>query len=184
MRTLDWIGKKAVVNHHREVPFRLLQCDPELSVGDPESGNLLVQGDNLYALKALLPYCAGKVKCILIDPRIIFGEDETKLVELKVYSSDCRSKLSSVFELDGRRGTNEIKEIFPESKRAFNFGKPVGLIEEIRSFATKAGDIVLESLPPHDGPKVVCGDACRLGVERLARARVTFKQVPYEIRTG
>ena len=40
MPTLDWIGKKAVVNHHREVPYHLLKCDRELSVGDPGSGNL------------------------------------------------------------------------------------------------------------------------------------------------
>jgi hypothetical protein len=55
MPTLDWIGKKAVLNHHREVPYRLLKGDESLSVGDPGSGNLLVQGDNLLALKALLP---------------------------------------------------------------------------------------------------------------------------------
>jgi len=68
MPTLDWIGKKAVLTHHREVPYRLLKCDASLSVGDPGSGNLLVQGDNLLALKALLPYYADKVKCIYIDP--------------------------------------------------------------------------------------------------------------------
>jgi len=75
MPTLEWIGKRAVVNHHREVPFRLLQCDPTLSVGDPDSGNLLVQGDNLEALKALLPYYAGKVKCIYIDPPYNTGNE-------------------------------------------------------------------------------------------------------------
>ena len=53
MPTLEWIGKKAVLNHHREVPYRLLRCNSELSAGDPNSGNLLVQGDNLLALKAL-----------------------------------------------------------------------------------------------------------------------------------
>lgn len=53
MPTLDWIGNKAVLNHHREVPYRLLQADPALSVGDPESGNLLVEGDNLLALTEL-----------------------------------------------------------------------------------------------------------------------------------
>jgi hypothetical protein len=68
MPTLDWIGKEAVVNHHRHVPYRLLKCDKSLSAGEPDSGNLLVQGDNLLALKALLPYYAGKVKCIYIDP--------------------------------------------------------------------------------------------------------------------
>ncbi len=75
MPTLDWIGKQAVVNHHREVPFRLLHCARELSVGDPDSGNLVVQGDNLLALKALLPYYAGKVKCIYIDPPYNTGNE-------------------------------------------------------------------------------------------------------------
>jgi hypothetical protein len=69
MPTLNWIGKDAVVDHHRQVPYHLLRCDEKLSVGDAGSGNLLVQGDNLQALKALLPYYAGQVKCIYIDPR-------------------------------------------------------------------------------------------------------------------
>lgn len=82
----------------------------------------------------------------LIDEgRILFGEDETKLVELKVYAKDYRAKLSSFFELDGRIGTNEIKTIFPESKRPFDFPKPVELIEELLSFTTSGDDIVLDS---------------------------------------
>jgi adenine-specific DNA-methyltransferase len=78
MPTLDWIGKKAVVNHHREVPYRLLHCDKALSASDgqrADAGNLLVQGDNLAALKALLPYYAGKVKCIYIDPPYNTGNE-------------------------------------------------------------------------------------------------------------
>lgn len=47
MPSLDWIGKPAVKNHHKEVPFRLLNCRADLSIGDPNSGNLIVQGDNL-----------------------------------------------------------------------------------------------------------------------------------------
>lgn len=75
MPTLDWIGKQAVVNHHREVPTRLLHCDSALSAGDPDAGNLLVEGDNLEALKALLPYYAGRVKCIYIDPPYNTGNE-------------------------------------------------------------------------------------------------------------
>src|SRR6266568_1385081 len=75
MPTLDWIGKKAVLNHHRQVPYRLLHDNPELSVGDPDSGNLLVQGDNLLALKALLPEYQGKIKCIYIDPPYNTGNE-------------------------------------------------------------------------------------------------------------
>jgi DNA modification methylase len=376
MPSLNWIGKAAVVNHHQDVPFRLLEPAQSLSCGDTETGNLIVQGDNLLALKALLPRYAGQVKCIYIDPpyntgnegwvyndnvnspeirrwlgevvgkegetldrhdrwlcmmyprlmllkqflredgvifvsiddseisnlrflcdeifgagnrvgaivwknatdnnptqiaseheyilcyakdksrlpsewkstmlavkaklleigeafvrdhadqaarqaaythwfrrnkehlwpfqdykfidsggvytgmrsvhnpgkegyrydvihpvtgkpcqqpmmgyrfpeetmkrlldekRILFGDDDTKLVELKVYAKDYRAKLSSLFELDGRVGTNEIKDIFPESKRPFDFPKPVELIEELLSFTTSGDDLVLDS---------------------------------------
>ena len=75
MPTLNWIGKEAVVNHHLEVPFRLLKDVPELGCGDPGSGNLIVEGDNLVALKALLPFYAGKVKCICIDPPYNTGNE-------------------------------------------------------------------------------------------------------------
>ncbi len=64
MPTLNWIGKEAVVNHHLQVPFHLLKDVPSLACGEPGDGNLIVQGDNLVALKALLPYYAGQVNCI------------------------------------------------------------------------------------------------------------------------
>ncbi len=385
MPTLNWIGKEAVINHHLDVPFHLLKDVPGLECGDPGSGNLIVEGDNLLALKALLPYYKGKVKCICIDPpyntgvderdaegkrsgwvysdnidnpvqkawrnkvvgpeaedlsrhdkwlcmiyprlmllremlrddgilfvnidenefailrqimdevfgipnrvgtiiwhnatdnnptniaieheyilcyaknkakipnewkspnlavkqrlleisqdyierfrdpeerqreyskwfrkhknelwpfqdykfideggiytgmrsvhnpgkegyrypvfhpitgkdcvqpmmgyrfppetmarlinegRILFGEDETKLVELKVYVKDYRAKLASIFDLDGRVGTNEIKEIFPESNRPFDFPKPTDLVQELVSFTTDGEDIIMDA---------------------------------------
>jgi site-specific DNA-methyltransferase (adenine-specific)/adenine-specific DNA-methyltransferase len=75
MPTLNWMGKEAVRNHHQTVPFRLLRDVGERSVGDPGSGNLIVEGDNLIALKALLPYYAGQVKCIYIDPPYNTGNE-------------------------------------------------------------------------------------------------------------
>ena len=75
MPTLNWIGKDAVVNHHKEVPFLLLRFDPKRSVGE-DSGNLLVQGDNLLALKVLLLHYAGQIKCIYFDPAYNTGEEE------------------------------------------------------------------------------------------------------------
>ncbi len=75
MPTLNWIGKEAVVEHHKQVPFHLLRCNPDLSAGQPGSGNLLVLGDNLLALKSLLPYYAGQVKCIYIDPPYNTGNE-------------------------------------------------------------------------------------------------------------
>jgi site-specific DNA-methyltransferase (adenine-specific)/adenine-specific DNA-methyltransferase len=75
MPTLNWIGKDAVVNHHHQVPFHLLKDVPDLACGEPGDGNLIVQGDNLVALKALLPYYAGQVKCIYIDPPYNTGNE-------------------------------------------------------------------------------------------------------------
>jgi adenine-specific DNA-methyltransferase len=76
MPSLTWIGKSAVVEHNKHVPFRLLKCREDLSIGDPQTSNLLVQGDNLEALKALLPYYAGQVKCIYIDPPYNTGNED------------------------------------------------------------------------------------------------------------
>lgn len=76
MPTLDWIGKKAVLNHHREVPYRIMTEESTLSYGQKDSGNLIVEGDNLEALRALLPYYKGKVKCIYIDPPYNTGEEK------------------------------------------------------------------------------------------------------------
>ena len=76
MPTLNWIGKDAVVSHHHEVPFHLLKDVPSLACGDPGTGNLVLQADNLLGLKALLPYYAGKVKCIAIDPPYNTGNED------------------------------------------------------------------------------------------------------------
>ena len=64
MPSLDWIGKKAVVNHHKQVPFHLLRKHNELSAGDPDSKNLLVQGDNLVRLEGIAAVLcrAGEVR--------------------------------------------------------------------------------------------------------------------------
>ncbi|MBP8091599.1 MAG: site-specific DNA-methyltransferase, partial [Giesbergeria sp.] len=68
MPTLDWLHRAHAFTTAAQVPYRLL--DTVSTHGDPQqaSGNLLVQGDNLEALKALLPFYRGKVKCIFIDP--------------------------------------------------------------------------------------------------------------------
>ena len=68
MPTLTWLDRDKHLKLAAEAPYRLLEAVPELSFGDPNAGNMLIQGDNLEALKALLPYYAGKVKCIYIDP--------------------------------------------------------------------------------------------------------------------
>ncbi|WP_417542255.1 site-specific DNA-methyltransferase [Methylophaga thalassica] len=68
MPLLDWLNKDEAIKAASKSAYRLLEEVPELSYGDAEAGNLLIQGDNLEALKALLPFYAGKVKCVFIDP--------------------------------------------------------------------------------------------------------------------
>lgn len=73
MPTLEWIGKSKVVNHHQKVPFRVLERKysfDESGQHDEDNGseNMIIRGDNLEALKALLPRYEGSVKCIYIDP--------------------------------------------------------------------------------------------------------------------
>src|SRR5690606_31729561 len=102
MPTLHWIGKDKVINHHREVPFKVLEkqytftaeggvehtggttakkhkaerggSEPPVQTGEG-SGNMIIHGDNLEALKSLLPQYEGKVKCIYIDPPYNTGNE-------------------------------------------------------------------------------------------------------------
>lgn len=68
MPTLRWLTRDEDTRAAEKAPYRLLEEAPELGYGDRDSENMLIQGDNLNALKALLPYYAGQVKCIYIDP--------------------------------------------------------------------------------------------------------------------
>lgn len=68
MPTLTWLTRDDDLKRAGAAPYRLLEEMPDLGAGDRDAGNMLIQGDNLDALKALLPYYAGRVKCIYIDP--------------------------------------------------------------------------------------------------------------------
>jgi adenine-specific DNA-methyltransferase len=68
MPILSWLKRDEDVRAVRKVPYRLLEEAPDLSAGDADTANMLIHGDNLEALKALLPFYAGRVKCIYIDP--------------------------------------------------------------------------------------------------------------------
>lgn len=82
---------------------------------------------------------------LLAKDRILFGEDETKIIELKLYAEEFADKLSSVITLDGRLGAYELRDIFPEAKKTFNNPKPTALVEQLLSFTTEKQDIVLDS---------------------------------------
>ena len=82
MPTLTWIGKDKVVNHHHDVPYRVLEhkygfrAEDEGDRTPTESGNKIIHGDNLEALKSLLPEYEGRVKCIYIDPPYNTGNEK------------------------------------------------------------------------------------------------------------
>ncbi|MFK0165946.1 site-specific DNA-methyltransferase [Rhizobium sp. NPDC090279] len=76
MTELNFKGKEFVYNHHLSVPFRPLEIHANKGIGEPRlDGNLIIQGDNLHALKALLPVYAGRVDCIFIDPPYNTGNE-------------------------------------------------------------------------------------------------------------
>lgn len=80
MPTLDWIGKSKVVNHHLDVPYCVLDRKYSFDENgqheeDNGSENMIIHGDNLLALKSLLPQYEGLIKCIYIDPPYNTGEE-------------------------------------------------------------------------------------------------------------
>lgn len=68
MPILSWLTRDEDLRAAGRAPYRLLEEAPDLGAGDKDAGNMLIQGDNLDALKALLPFYAGRVKCVYIDP--------------------------------------------------------------------------------------------------------------------
>ena len=95
MLTLEWIGKNKVVNHHQEVPFRVLERQYSFDeqgqhTENNDSENMIIHGDNLEALKALLPQYEGKVKCIYIVILTPHSNEYPKFREcskIKLYNS-------------------------------------------------------------------------------------------------
>ena len=76
MPMLNWAGKAKVVNHHNDVPFRVLERKWSFGAdGAADDGNMVIHGDNLAALKSLLPRYEGKIKCIYIDPPYNTGNE-------------------------------------------------------------------------------------------------------------
>ncbi|MGI8419808.1 MAG: site-specific DNA-methyltransferase [Candidatus Levyibacteriota bacterium] len=98
MPSFNWIGKDKVENHDNELPFRVLKPNKSLSVGTDQ--NLLIEGDNLEALKALMPFYYNKIKCIYIDPPYNTG-NEKWVYNDKVNSPQIKAWLNKVVGAEG-----------------------------------------------------------------------------------
>ena len=75
MPRMTWIGKEAVLDLHRRVPLRLLDAVPAQAIAGRDVGHQLIEGDNLEALRALLPRHQGRIKCVTIDPPYNTGNE-------------------------------------------------------------------------------------------------------------
>jgi len=135
MPTLNWIGKDKVVNHHHDVPFRVLEHkygftaeNGEQSV-EVKSGNKIIHGDNLEALKALLPEYEGCIDCIYIDPPYNTGKEKW------VYNDNVKDKrfdkwLGEVVGVEGEDFTRHDKWLcmmFPRLNLLYKLLKEDGL---------------------------------------------------------
>lgn len=114
MPTLHWIGKDKVVSHHQDVPYRVLEHKYGFTAnkGDQteptNSGNKIIHGDNLEALKSLLPEYEGKVKCIYIDPPYNTG-NESWVYNDNVNHPKIKKWLGEVVGKDGEDLTRHDK---------------------------------------------------------------------------
>jgi adenine specific DNA methylase Mod len=106
MPTLNWIGKEKIVNHDKDVPFRLMRKNKKFSLGKSE--NLIIEGDNLEALKALMPFYYGKIKCIYIDPPYNTG-NEKWVYNDKVNSPKIKEWLGKIVGPEGEDLTRHDK---------------------------------------------------------------------------
>jgi adenine-specific DNA-methyltransferase len=85
-----------------------------------------------------------RMKELLAEGRIIFGRDETQLIQLKVYLDEADVSLRGVINLDGRSGTTEITKLFPDDPNVFKNPKPVAIEEYLLSFVTDKNAVVLD----------------------------------------
>jgi len=144
------------------------------------------------------------MKDLLAQERIIFGDDEEKIIELKVYAKNYEAKLPSVVEMDTRLGANELRDIFCDRKKVFDYPKPSALLELLLLHGTDKDSIILDSfagsgttahavlaLNRQDGGNrrfvlVECGDyADSLTAERVRRvARGVPETKDESLKTG
>ena len=104
MSFIEFKGKEFVFNHHLSLPYRPLVVDEKKSIGDGDlDGNLIVHGDNLHALKALLPTYAGKIDCVVIDPPYNTGTQSWNYND-NVNSPESSSRFTRLLYVTGAGG--------------------------------------------------------------------------------
>ena len=109
----------------------------EYDVMHPVTGKVCVPPANGYR------YPEDRMKELIDDGRILFGDDETQIIQIKEYVEDYRGKLSSVIHFDSRAGSNELKRLFEEPK-VFTNPKPSVFLRDLFDFVMDEGDIAVD----------------------------------------
>ena len=110
MPWLEWLDRQQDVAKASDVPYRLLEPIQKHSYGDPDSPNMLIKGDNLDALKSLLPYYGGQVKCIFIDPPYNKGWlDKVSPLLPQWAAADARLYVEAEYEIDALGAWRTVK---------------------------------------------------------------------------
>ena len=113
------------------------------------------------------------------EGKILFGDDETKLVEIKLYASEYQDKFSSVYELDSRAGANELRKLFPEAKQIFKNPKTSELIIHILSYISIEED---KYIMDFFGGSCTTADAImQLNQKQEKKAKFILVQLPEKI---
>ncbi|GHA05331.1 site-specific DNA-methyltransferase [Oceanisphaera arctica] len=84
------------------------------------------------------------MQALIDSDKIIYGKDHNKIIELKLYAEEFEEKFSSILDLDGRLGANELRDIFPEMKKVFTNPKPTQLIEKLISYVCNGDGVILD----------------------------------------
>ena len=115
---------------------------------------------------------------LLAQKRILFGEDESKIIELKIYANEYEEKLPSVVTLDGRIGSYELREFFPEVTKIFDNPKPRELVAQLLAFATEESSVILDFFA---GSGTTGEAVMRLNAEDGGNRRFILVQIPQPI---
>jgi len=115
---------------------------------------------------------------LLEKKKILFGKDHTKIIELKVYASEYEDRLSSVINLDGRIGSYELREYFPEATKIFDNPKSTQLLSQLLSFVTDADSVIVDFFA---GSGTTAEAVMRLNAEDGGNRKFILVQIPQPI---
>ena len=115
---------------------------------------------------------------LLLKKKILFGDDESKIIELKVYAHEYEDKLASLITLDGRVGSYELRELFPELTKIFDNPKPLQLLTQLLSFTSESDSIILDFFA---GSGTTGEAVMRLNAEDGGQRQFILVQIPQPI---